>query len=131
MARSSWANKDQVKLLIAQDEAESVIKSDEPEPMSDEEHAEFNALMRPGATDAELETVMRDDFRWSYIARDPLGKVCAWGRGEREECIREFFKSADEHAACELVVDCGDDSELKHLAGDRTVGARLVAAAFR
>ena len=70
------------------------------------DHQEFEAIFRKGATDADLERTMRDNYKWSYVARDPLGEVCAWGRGERDECVHEAIKSADAHAACDLVTKC-------------------------
>ena len=62
--------------------------------------------MRAGAADEEIEAVMRDTFAWSYIIRDPLGTVCACGRGSRGECVREGFQSADDHGAEELPALC-------------------------
>ena len=56
----------------------------EAPPLTDRE---FNATFREGATDDDIEAVLRDLVFWSYIVRDPFGNVCAAGRGTRAECI--------------------------------------------
>jgi hypothetical protein len=53
---------------------------------------------REGATDEEIEVKLRHLTFWSYIVRDPFGKVCALGRGTRAECIENAFRLADDHA---------------------------------
>jgi hypothetical protein len=63
--------------------------------------SELDVAFREGATDAEIEAKLRDLFFWSYIVRNPLGRVCAVGRGTRADCIENAFKLADEHA-----IDC-------------------------
>jgi hypothetical protein len=50
--------------------------------------SQMNVVFRQGATDEEIETTLRDLLFWSYILRDPFGKVCAAGRGTRADCIR-------------------------------------------
>jgi hypothetical protein len=67
----------------------------EPQPINDEE---FEVAFRQGATDEEIEAAIRDLRFWSYILRDPFGKVCAIGRGTRADCIRYAFQLGDEHA---------------------------------
>jgi hypothetical protein len=62
---------------------------------------EMEVSFREGATDEEIEGKLRHLMFWSYIMRNPLGKVCAVGRGTRAECIENAFRLADEHA-----VDC-------------------------
>jgi hypothetical protein len=62
---------------------------------------EMEISFRDGATDEEIEVKLRDLMFWSYIMRDPLGKVCAVGRGTRAECIQNAFRLADDHA-----IDC-------------------------
>ena len=52
----------------------------EPPPLTD---SEISATHREGATDEEIELVLRDLHYWSYAMRDPFGKVCAVGRGTR------------------------------------------------
>jgi hypothetical protein len=64
-------------------------------PLTD---GELDLAFREGATDEEIEFKLRDLRRWSYIMRDPLGKVCAVGKGTRAECIENAFRIADEHA---------------------------------
>jgi hypothetical protein len=59
---------------------------------------EFSAALRDDATDEELERVLRHLLFWSYILRDPFGRVCALGRGTRAECIENAFQLADHHA---------------------------------
>jgi hypothetical protein len=59
---------------------------------------EMDTAFREGATDEEIEVKLRDLMFWSYIMRDPLGKVCAVGRGTRAECIENAFRLADGHA---------------------------------
>jgi hypothetical protein len=61
-----------------------------------------------GATDEEIESVLRDPFFWSFILRNPFGKVCAVGRGTRADCIRDAFQLGDEHA-----IDCFSTMEDK------------------
>jgi hypothetical protein len=72
---------------------------DEPPPLTD---SEMDLAFREGATDEEIAELLRDLFFWSYIIREPLGKVCTVGRGARDDCIREGFALADKHAAEEL-----------------------------
>jgi hypothetical protein len=67
----------------------------EAPPLTDRD---FNAAFREGATDDDIEAVLRDLVFWSYIVRDPFGKVCAAGRGTRADCIQHAFKLADGHA---------------------------------
>ena len=54
--------------------------------------------LKARATNEEIEVKLRHLIFWSYIMRDPFGKVCALGRGTREECIKNAFRLADEHA---------------------------------
>jgi hypothetical protein len=49
---------------------------------------------------------VRDDYKWSYIIRGPLGGVCAWGRGERDECVHYAIRNADDYAAMDLPAEC-------------------------
>jgi len=71
----------------------------EAPPLTDQE---FDAAFREGATDEDIEAVLRDLVFWSYIMRNPFGKVCALGRGgTRADCILNAFKLADDHA-----IDC-------------------------
>ena len=69
--------------------------SDQYRPLTD---SELDLAFRVGATDEEIEFKLRDLMRWSYIMRDPLGNVCAVGKGTRAECIENAFRIADEHA---------------------------------
>ena len=69
--------------------------SEQYPPLTD---SELDLAFREGATDQEIKSKLRDLMRWSYIMRDPLGKVCAVGRGTRAECIENAFRIADEHA---------------------------------
>jgi hypothetical protein len=64
-------------------------------PISD---SEFHIVFREGATDDEIEANLRDLLFWSSMVRDPLGAVCAVGRGTRADCIKQAFRLADEHA---------------------------------
>jgi hypothetical protein len=80
------------------------------------------------ATDEQWAAVLRDDFRWSYVIRSPLGGVCAYGRGTRNECVREGFKSADE-SAMEMPADC-TTPELEHQALNGPWRLSAVAAAL-
>ena len=66
-----------------------------PPLLTDEE---MELAHREGATDEEIEVKLRHLIFWSYIMRDPFGKVCALGRGTRAECIENAFRLADEHA---------------------------------
>lgn len=69
---------------------------EEPPPLSDEES---DAIFREGATDEEIEAVLRHVFYWAWIVRDPFGKVCATGRdATRAEAIRYAFEHADAYA---------------------------------
>ena len=70
-------------------------KSSHPPLLTDEE---MELASREGATDEEIEVKLRHLIFWSYIVRDPFGKVCAVGRGTRAECIENAFPLADEHA---------------------------------
>jgi hypothetical protein len=72
--------------------------SNRPPTLTD---GELSLVLRPSATDDEIEPTMRDLYFWSYILRNPFGKVCAWGRGTRADCIRYAFQLGDEHA-----IDC-------------------------
>ena len=65
-------------------------------PLLTDEETEIS--FREGATDEEIEVKLRDLLFWSYVVRDPFGKVCAVGRGTRAECIENAFRLADEHA---------------------------------
>ena len=86
--------------------------TDKPHPITE---AEFDAIMREGATDEEIGKVVRSMFLWSYIMRDPLGNVCSCGRGSRAECIEIAFTLADDHASDVLPALCvtpkGNDPE--------------------
>jgi hypothetical protein len=62
----------------------------------------MDLAFRDGVTDAEIETKLRDLMFWSYVMRDPFGKVCAVGKGTRAECIEDAFRLADEHAIDEF-----------------------------
>jgi hypothetical protein len=66
----------------------------EAPPLTDRE---FDAAFREGATDEEIEGVLRQLVFWSYIMRDPFGKVCVVGRGTRTECINNAFDLSDWH----------------------------------
>jgi hypothetical protein len=59
---------------------------------------ELDLAFREGATDEDIEAVLRDRVFWSYIMRNPVGKVCAVGKGTRADCIENAFKLADWHA---------------------------------
>jgi hypothetical protein len=48
---------------------------------------ERDSTFRDGATDAEIEVKLRDLFFWSYIVRNPLGRVCALVRGTRSRLL--------------------------------------------
>jgi hypothetical protein len=65
----------------------------EPPRLTRNEHIAF----RERATDEEIEAVLRNLIFWSYIVRNPFGKVCALGRGTRADCILNAF-NADDHA---------------------------------
>ncbi len=71
-------------------------KSSHPPLLTDEE---MELASREGASDEEIEVKLRHLIFWSYIVRDPFGKVCAVGRGTRAECIENAFRLADE--ACD------------------------------
>jgi hypothetical protein len=50
-------------------------------------------------TDEEAQEQLRDPKRWSYIVRNPSGKVCAFGRGKTPRaCERWAIKHAVRHA---------------------------------
>jgi hypothetical protein len=72
--------------------------SKECPPLTD---SELDLAFRKGATDEEIGAKIRDLFYWCYLVRNPLGRVCAVGRGTRADCIENAFKLADEHA-----IDC-------------------------
>jgi hypothetical protein len=72
-----------------------LMKPSEPPPLTD---SEWDVAFRESATDEEIEAALRDLRFWSYILRDPFGKVCAAGRGTRADCIRYAFQLGDEHA---------------------------------
>jgi hypothetical protein len=59
---------------------------------------DLKAAFREGATDEEIERRLRHLTCWSYIMRDPFGKVSAVGRGTRAECIENAFKLSDRYA---------------------------------
>jgi len=63
--------------------------------------SEMNVVFRQGLTDEDIGAAIRDLFFWSYILRNPFGKVCAVGRGTRADCIHHAFQLGDEHA-----IDC-------------------------
>ena len=75
-----------------------MTRSSHPPPLKE---SEMNLVFRPGATDDEIEPTIRDLYFWSYILRNPFGKVCAGGRGTRADCIHHAFQLGDEHA-----IDC-------------------------
>ena len=60
--------------------------------------SEMNVVFRQDNTDEDIGAAIRDLFFWSYILRNPFGKVCAVGRGTRADCIRNAFRLGDEHA---------------------------------
>jgi hypothetical protein len=64
-------------------------------PLND---TEFSAAFRDQATDEDIEAVLRHLIFWSYVMRDPFGRVCAVGRGTRSECIENAFRLADDYA---------------------------------
>jgi hypothetical protein len=82
--------------------------SEQCPPLSDND---FAVAFREGATDEEIEAKLRDLFFWCYIMRNPLGKVCAAGRGTRADCIKSAFELADNHAAYDLPSETIDKSE--------------------
>ena len=86
----------------------------EAPPLTDRE---FNATFREGATDDDIEAVLRDLVFWSYIVRDPFGNVCAAGRGTRAECIEHAFKLADWHAIDNFSVLENPQDEIRALNG--------------
>ena len=51
--------------------------------------------------DEDIEAVLRNLVFWSYIMRNPFGKVCAVGKGTRADWILNAFKLPDDHA-----IDC-------------------------
>jgi hypothetical protein len=62
--------------------------------------AECDAVRREGATDDEIAIVLRDPDFWSYLVRDPEGRVTCYGRGKtRAECERWAVKNAEAYAA--------------------------------
>jgi hypothetical protein len=65
-------------------------------PLTD---SELDLAFREGATDGEIEAKLRHLFFWSYIMRDPFGRVCAVGKGTRADCVREALRHADEYAS--------------------------------
>ena len=73
---------------------------------------EFETVFREGATDEEIEVELCELILWSYIVRDPFGKVCAVGKGTRAECIENAFRLADDHANFEFATleDPADES---------------------
>ena len=71
------------------------MKPNQPPTLTDRER---DVAFREGATDEEIEAALRDLCFWSYILRDPFGKVCTAGRGTRADCIRYAFQLGDEHA---------------------------------
>ena len=70
-------------------------KSSNPPLLTDEE---IEIAFREGATDEEIEVKFRHLIVWSYIMRDPFGRLSAVGRGTRAECIENALRIADEHA---------------------------------
>jgi hypothetical protein len=60
-------------------------------PLTDRE---FDAALREDATDEEIGTLLRDLVFWSYLMRDPFGKVCAVGRGTRADATRALAAEA-------------------------------------
>ena len=70
-------------------------KLNHPPLLTDEE---MELAFREGTTDEEIEVRLRHLTFWSYIVRDPFGKVCALGRGTRAGCIENASRLADEHA---------------------------------
>jgi hypothetical protein len=60
--------------------------------------SDLEAAFREGATDEEIESQLRHLTFWSYMMRDPFGKVCAVGRGTRAECIENAVNLSDRHA---------------------------------
>ena len=50
----------------------------EAPPLTDRE---LNAAFREGASDEDIEAVLRDLVFWSYVMRDPFGNVCASIKG--------------------------------------------------
>ena len=69
--------------------------SEQCPPLTD---SEFDLAFRQGATDEEIFAKLRNLRFWSYIMRNPLGAVCAVGRGTRADCIENAFNLADMHA---------------------------------
>jgi len=63
--------------------------TDMSEPCPHLTDSEMELAFRNGATDEEIEGALRHLFFWSYIVRDPLGRVCATGRGARAEALSE------------------------------------------
>jgi hypothetical protein len=66
--------------------------------------SDWEVVFRKGATDEEIEVTLRDLFFWSYIVRDPLGRVCTVGRGTLADCRRDAFTLVDTYAADELAI---------------------------
>jgi hypothetical protein len=79
--------------------------------------SDWEVVLRKGATDEEIEVTLRDLFFWSYIVRDPLGRVCAVGRGTRADCVRNAFVLADTFAADELATVEDVQDEIRALNG--------------
>lgn len=97
-------------MTVTPDELEKLLRdAADPNREGTWEGEQWEALVN--ASNDLWERAMRDDFKWCYVVRDPFDRVCAWGRGERDECVREAFKSADDHAAAELVWHCEEIPE--------------------
>jgi hypothetical protein len=91
----------------------------EAPPLTDRE---LDAVFRKGATDEEIEAVLRHLFFWSYIMRDPCGRVCAVGRGTRAECIKSAFDLSDWHAIDNFSVIENLQDEIQALNGSWRLG---------
>ena len=64
--------------------------------------------MRRG-TDEQFERVFRDPTRWSYVVRDPLGNLVAWGKSRsRADCLRYGAELAEEYALEQCEPDDND-----------------------
>jgi hypothetical protein len=103
------------KILCAKGACEMKRTPNEPPPLT---NSEMDVAFRKGATDEEIAAAVRDLDFWSFIMRDPLGKVCALGKGTRADCIRSAFELSDKHAAEELPGDALErEDEIKCLNG--------------
>ena len=90
-------------------------------------HNELDLAFREGATDAEIEAKICDLFFWSYIVRNPLGRVCGRSRPAAKMQWSCLMRQAQCPATRPSASRTPDPGSTKHDGDDDDTLFRLIA----